>query len=207
MESLSKAKLYGIVDLGTIAADDAPRVTAQLIAGGVQILQLRAKDTPPESLLPLAIEMATLCKTEGIPFLINDHASLVSASGATGVHVGQDDLSVAAAREMAGTGAIVGKSTHSLEQARAAADEGADYIGYGPLFATPTKPDYLPIGTRGIREVHAAVSIPIFCIGGIKPHNLESLLACGARRVVLVTGLLLANDIPAVCRACRALLD
>ena len=101
---------------------------------------------------------------------------------------------------------LVGKSTHSLAQAIAAVAEGADYIGFGPLFATPTKPDYPPIGTDDIRRVHESVQLPIFCIGGIKLDNLPEVLAAGANRVVIVSGLLQSGDVAAATRAAKELL-
>ena len=124
-----------------------------------------------------------------------------------GVHLGQDDISIANAREIAGRDLLVGKSTHSLEQAIAAQEGDADYIGFGPLFATPTKPDYSPIGLNDIQKVHEAIRIPIFCIGGIKLENLDSVIAAGAKRVVIVSGLLKAPDIAEYARACKKLLS
>ena len=100
----------------------------------------------------------------------------------------------------------IGKSTHTLSQATAAVAEGADYIGFGPLFATPTKPDYQPIGIDDIRRVHELVRLPIFCIGGIKLHNLPSVLAAGASRVVIVSGLLQSGDVAAATRTAKELL-
>jgi thiamine-phosphate pyrophosphorylase len=101
----------------------------------------------------------------------------------------------------------VGKSTHNLDQAIRAFHEGADYIGFGPIFTTPTKPDYAPVGLDEIEKVHAAVQIPIFCIGGIKLDNLAEVIEAGARRVVIVSGLLLAKEISAYGRAVRELLN
>jgi thiamine-phosphate pyrophosphorylase len=120
--------------------------------------------------------------------------------------VGQDDLPVAEARRIASCPALIGKSTHSPDQAAAAEREGADYIGFGPLFATPTKPDYTPVGLDQIRRVHELVKIPIFCIGGIKLENLSSVLAAGARRVVIVSGILQAADVAGYTRAAKAML-
>ncbi len=102
---------------------------------------------------------------------------------------------------------MVGKSTHSLDQAIRAFYEGADYIGFGPIFATPTKPDYPPIGLEEIQRVHEAVRIPIFCIGGIKLDNLPEVMEAGARRVVIVSGLLQAKDIATYGRAAKELLN
>ena len=115
---------------------------------------------------------------------------------------------MAEARRLAGTGRpIIGKSTHSIAQALAAVKEGPDYIGFGPLFATPTKPDYTPIGIKEIRRVHELVDLPIFCIGGIKLENLDQVLAAGARRVVIVSGILKAQNIAAYCREAKARLE
>ena len=101
---------------------------------------------------------------------------------------------------------LVGKSTHTVDQATAAQGEGADYIGFGPIFTTPTKPDYQPIGLSDIRRVHIDVTRPIFCIGGIKIDNLAQVLAAGAQRVVIVSGLLKASDIAEYARAAKQLL-
>ncbi len=111
------------------------------------------------------------------------------------MHVGQDDHSIAIVREKAHHEILVGKSTHSLEQARAALRERANYIGFGPIFATPTKPDYAPIGLEDVRRVHAEVDVPIFCIGGINVDNLQSVIDAGAKRVVMVSALLKAHNI------------
>jgi thiamine-phosphate pyrophosphorylase len=177
-----------------------------MLAGGVGLLQLRAKNLAPADILSLAQEISPLCRAAGVPFLINDHPELVEPSGADGVHVGQDDISVAEARRLAGPGKLVGLSTHSPAQAKAALGQRPDYIGFGPLFSTPTKPDYQPIGTADIAEVHREVPLPIFCIGGIKRENLPGVLASGARRVVIVSGILQAPDIPAYCRDCLGVL-
>ena len=126
---------------------------------------------------------------------MNDHAEIATRAPMEGVHVGQDDDSIEVARRKARREIVVGKSTHSFEQALAAEREGADYIGFGPIFATPTKPDYPPIGLVDIRRVHAEVRIPIFCIGGITIDNLQSVIDAGAKRVVMVSALLKARSI------------
>lgn len=206
MKPLSKSKLYGIIDTGYVARENLLPMTSSLLKGGVDIIQLRAKKESAEQILEMALELAPLCREGGIPFIINDHPELVEIAGAAGAHVGQDDISVAEARRLAGPQALIGKSTHSLDQAVAAAAEGPDYIGFGPLFATPTKPDYTPIGTKEIHEVHGLLSLPIFCIGGIKLSNLPIVLAAGARRVVIVSDLLLAQDPSTHTAACKGLL-
>jgi thiamine-phosphate pyrophosphorylase len=202
----SNALLYGILDLGYVDPAHSMETAEAMLAGGVGILQLRAKKLAAAEIFSLARQVAPLCRKAGVPFVINDHHELVEPSGADGVHVGQDDMTVAEARRLAGTGKLVGLSTHSPSQAKAAFAQRPDYIGFGPLFATPTKPDYQPIGTADIAEVHRDAPLPIFCIGGIKRENLASVLATGARRVVIVSGILQAPDIPAYCRDCLSLL-
>ena len=199
---LSGCHLYGILDLGYVEPAKAVESTRAMLAGGVQILQLRAKKLPPDQILPLAKNLASLCREAGVPLILNDHPELVAPSGADGVHVGQDDQSVAEARRLAGPGKLVGLSTHSPAQARAAFEQKPDYIGFGPLFSTPTKPDYTPIGTADIADVHRNAPLPIFCIGGIKLENLPQILATGAQRVVIVSGILQASDISAYCLEC-----
>lgn len=181
-------------------------MAARLLAGGVGLLQLRAKHAGPDAICSVAGEVAPLCRAAGVPLILNDHPELVAATGADGVHVGQDDLPVAEVRKIVGENAIVGLSTHSLEQALASEKSAPDYIGFGPLFATPTKPDYQAIGLGDIGEVHRRVTRPIFCIGGIKRENLPEVLAAGARRVVIVSGILQAPDPAAYGRDCLRIL-
>ena len=207
MKSIAECRLYGIVDTGYVERGNLLTITSQLLRGGVDIIQLRAKKQASEEVLEMALELAPICRAAGIPFIINDHPELVREAGADGVHVGQDDLSVAEARHLAGPGAIIGKSTHSLTQAIDAARESPDYIGFGPLFATPTKPYYPPIGTGQITTAHQALTLPIFCIGGIKLSNLPTVLAAGAQRVVIVSDLLISTDSAAQAAQCKALLQ
>ena len=206
MSALADARLYGIVDLGYVTADTAPVAAEKLLEGGVDILQLRAKGVPKSIVAGLAGEIHALTAPLGVPLILNDYPELLRDVPAEGAHVGQDDLSVAEARAAAGRPVIIGKSTHSLAQARAAAEEGVDYIGFGPLFATPTKLGRPAIGLQDIAAVHDLISIPIFCIGGIKNENLLEVLAAGAQRIVIVSGWLEADDIAAaVANARRAL--
>ncbi len=204
--ALQEARLYGILDLGYVSGEHALAVTKKMLVGGVQLLQLRAKGKSPRDIGSLAHDLADLCHQHQVPLILNDHPELAKETGADGAHVGQDDMSVAEARALAGEHAIIGKSTHSLAQALAAQREGPDYIGFGPLFATPTKPDYPPIGLNQITPAQRLVSLPVFCIGGIKRENLAGVLAAGAQRVVIVSGILRAPDPQAYCQVCRDLL-
>ena len=206
MNALADARLYGIVDLGYVPAGTASLAAKKLLEGGVDLLQLRAKGAPKSLVARLAEEIHALTRPLGVPLILNDYPELLREVPAEGAHVGQDDMSVAEARAAAGRPVIIGKSTHSLVQARAAVEEGADYIGFGPLFATPTKPGRPAIGLQDIAAVHEEVSLPIFCIGGIKNGNLLEVIAAGARRVVIVSGWLQAGDIPGAVRAARTAL-
>ena len=192
---LSSCRLYGIIDLGYVSAGHAAEMTTALIEGGIDILQLRAKKLPVEEVEALALTLHPLTRSAGVPFVINDHPEIAARVGTEGIHVGQDDDAVAKAREIVGPDCFVGKSTHSLAQATAAQAEGADYIGFGPLYATGTKPDYTPIGLADITEVHQRVQVPIFCIGGVNASRLDEILQAGANRVVVVSAFLLAQDV------------
>lgn len=204
MKTLSECYLYGILDLGYVVPADAVAVARQMIAGGVDILQLRAKRLEPADLLALARLIRPPTAQAGVLFIVNDFPAIAAQAGADGVHIGQEDGPLEAAR----AAPLVGRSTHSVAQARAAGEEGADYLGFGPLFATPTKPDYAPVGLGDIARVEAEIGggRPVFCIGGIKLENLPEVIAAGARRAVIVSGLLLAPDIAGYARQARELL-
>lgn len=204
MKSISECFLYGILDLGYIAPQDCVRTAEAMLQGGVDILQLRAKGHSLSTIKTIASSLSPLL--QGIPFIINDYPELVSETGATGFHVGQEDQPLHQARTLAGEKILAGWSTHNLAQAQAAQSAGADYIGFGPLYPTPTKPDRPAIGLKDIAKVHELVSLPIFCIGGIKEENLSTVIQAGAQRVVIVSGILHAADIPAYCQACKKLL-
>jgi thiamine-phosphate pyrophosphorylase len=204
---LSRCRLYGILDLSYVDGLETKKVTEQMIGGGVDVIQLRAKAHPAAQIAQLAADLHRITFAHSVPLIINDHSEIARIVSAEGVHVGQDDPPIAKAREIAGPNCAVGKSTHSVDQAIRAFYEGADYIGFGPIFATPTKPDYRPIGLEEVQKVHEAIRIPIFCIGGIKLGNLPEVIAAGARRVVIVSGLLLANDIASYARSAKILLD
>lgn len=206
MANLYHCHLYGILDLGYVSRDQVASVARELVDGGVDILQLRAKGISKDNIAAMACQVQPIAKSAQVPFIINDHADIALAVEADGVHVGQDDDSVAAARAVVGDQAIVGKSTHSLEQARAAATEPVDYIGFGPLFATPTKPEYKPIGMEDIAQVHSDLDMPIFCIGGVKQENLPTIIGQGAHRAVIVSGILQSPDKAAYIGACQSIL-
>ena len=206
MRSPADALLYGIIDLSYVSPKNAADILEKLIAGGIDMVQLRGKKHSIDELSLVAEKLLRLTTAAEIPLIANDYAQIAQRVNVQGIHVGQDDESIETVREQVERPIIVGKSTHSVEQATAAGREGADYIGLGPIFPTPTKPDYLPIGLSQIREVHERVSIPIFCIGGIKLENLPHVIAAGAKRVVIVSGLLQTEEVANYARACKKLL-
>jgi len=198
--------LYCILDLGYVKEAEAERVATALLGGGADLLQLRAKGHSLDLIESVARRVLPLCRAAGVAFILNDHPALAAMLGADGVHLGQDDGGLAEARDLTGDGMLIGRSTHSLAQARAALAEGFDYIGFGPLFPTPTKAGRPAIGLGDIAAMERDVGahIPAFCIGGIHPGNLAQVLAVGARRIVMVSALLQAEDIQTATRAVAA---
>jgi thiamine-phosphate pyrophosphorylase len=194
---LAHARLYGIVDFGYVAPSDVIQVTQQLLTGGADIIQLRAKDAEMNQIIEAAKQILPLCKSAGIPFILNDFPELAVELGADGVHIGQDDGSIYEVRSSIGEDMLIGRSTHSLEQARQAMADGADYIGFGPLFPTPTKAGRPAIGLEDVATMETEVGqyVPAFCIGGIKMENLTEVINAGAKRCVIVSKLLTAADV------------
>ena len=178
-------------------------VLAAALAGGVDLFQLRDKAASDDELLAAAEEAKGLCQAARALFLVNDRPDLAAAAHADGVHVGQDDEPVAAARAVVGTGRIVGLSTHSIAQAEAAARSGADYIAVGPVHATPTKEGRPPIGLEPVRHAAAQVGVPWFAIGGIDAGNVDEVVAAGAARIVVVRAIAEAADPERAARTLR----
>lgn len=193
--------LYAIVDpldTGRSPAD----LAAALLAGGARLLQLRLPAATARALLEAAQAIVPLARTHGATFLVNDRPDVARAAGADGVHLGQDDLPVAAARAVLGPDAVIGLSTHDLDQARAAVGAGVDYIGVGPIFTTTTKTDALPArGLDLLRRVRADVALPIVAIGGITPATAPTVRAAGADAVAMIAGLVRTPDPTATVRA------
>jgi thiamine-phosphate pyrophosphorylase len=157
----------------------------EALAGGAQVIQLRAKQMPDGELVALARRVRRWTRDVGALFIMNDRPDLARLGDADGVHVGQGELSVADARRIVGPHALVGISTHSIEQARQAVLDGANYIGVGPVFPSRTKQFCSFPGTDLVRQVHAEIRLPAFAIGGIDLDRLAAVLAAGARRVAV----------------------
>ncbi|MEK7953509.1 thiamine phosphate synthase [Luteolibacter soli] len=202
-------QLYAIVDLGYVKPENAVTAAKALLAGGADLLQLRAKGHAEQDIEDLSRMILPLCREAGVPFIVNDYPEIAVRVGSDGVHIGQDDGSLAGVRAIVGEQMIVGRSTHSPEQAKAALAEGFDYIGFGPLFPTPTKAGRPGIGIENIIAVQAEVGsqIPVFCIGGIKRDNLPQVLSAGAKNVVIVSDLLTAPGVTAAVREVKSALS
>ena len=192
--ALQKARLYAILDAAYAPPARWPNLARQLAAGGAGIFQIRAKNISKEEILTHARILAPILAQLGLPLILNDYPDLVSPSGAAGCHLGQDDLGIPEARRMLGSSVLLGLSTHSPCQALAGQAVGADYLGFGPLYATGTKPDYRPIGPEKIQEIAGKVSLPVFCIGGLNPDRVAEAVRHRAQRVCVVSHLLLAQD-------------
>jgi thiamine-phosphate pyrophosphorylase len=187
--------------MGYTSPEQIEARTHALIDGGVRIIQLRAKGVRQELVREWAITMQRICRERQAIFVLNDYPEMAAEIGTDAVHVGQDGGPLAEVRRIVGPGIIIGRSTHSPEQALEALREGADYIGFGPLFPTGTKPGRASIGLQDIATVQQAVgSMPMFCIGGINGSTLPLVLAAGARRVVIVSWLLQQSDIAAAAK-------
>ena len=178
----------------------ALEVLEGVLAGGCPMVQLREKDLPDRELLELATEARHMTHRAGALLVINDRADVARRVGADGVHVGQTDLPINEARRIIGFDRLVGGSAHSVEQALEAESAGADYIGVGPVFSSPTKPELGSSGTELIRSV-ADVRIPFFAIGGITVENLPRVLAAGASKVAVGSGIIESDDISEITRA------
>ncbi len=175
-----------------------------LIAGGARIVQLREKDLSDRDFFFLAQEFRRRTAAAGMTLIINDRVDICMVVKADGVHLGQDDLPIPRARRLLGPGFIIGASTHSLDEALRAVEEGADYINVGPIFATRTKEHVSPpVGLELFEKVRNAVSVPVTVMGGIKLDNLDQVLRAGARRVAVVTALTRAEDITAAVKEFR----
>lgn len=172
-------------------------------AGGADVVQLRDKSLSSRDLLRLSREMQKICDATGTLFVLNDRVDVALAADVDGVHVGQDDLPVRAVRALMGHKKIVGCSTHSTAQALAAVGDGADYVSCGPVFATPTKPDYSPVGLDLVREYRRLVRVPFVAIGGIDAGNVADVVAAGAERVAVVRAVGGAPDVEKAARAIK----
>ena len=186
--------LYVILDTQALRGRRHSEVARQVISGGARIIQLRDKITMKKKLLPLAQELKEICAEFDVLFIINDYLDIALATGADGLHIGQEDLPVAVARKLLPVDKILGCSVTTVAQAIKAQAEGADYIGVGAMFPTPSKEKIKVVGLKRLREVKKAVSIPVVAIGGITLDNAAEVMSADADSIAVISAVLGAND-------------
>jgi len=192
--------LYVILDRTAAAGRDLVEILEAVIAGGARMVQLREKTWPSGQLLPLAERLRARCRRAGVTFVMNDRVDLAVVLEADGVHLGQDDLPPRLARPLLRPGMILGVSTHSVEQARRAQADGADYVAVGAMFPTQTKPDFELVGPALVRAARPEVSVPLVGIGGITPQNAREVIRAGANGVAVISAVCAAADPAAATR-------
>ena len=198
--SIQHCRLYGFVEAGYLAGRDPVVVTRALIAGGVEMIQVRAKAGSHAQRVELARAVIRVADPHAVPVIVNDDIAAAREAGAAGVHLGQEDFA-GLSRDQLTDLRILGISTHSLAQAQQAERAGADYIGVGPIFATGTKPGVPPVGIELVQQVARQITIPFFAIGGITLDNLGAVRAAGATRVAVVSAILNAVDVAAAAQS------
>ncbi|ACT04012.1 thiamine phosphate synthase [Paenibacillus sp. JDR-2] len=194
-------RLYAITGEQFHPGRDMLEVMEEAIKGGVDIIQLRDKDGSPEEVLRKAKALRELTRKYGVTFIVNDYIDIALEVDADGVHLGQNDVSLTEARQRVGD-KIIGISTHAIEEALLAEEQGADYIGVGPVFPTKTKVDVVdPVTVAYVRQVAEKVNIPFVAIGGIKLGNVDEVLAAGATRICAVSEIVGSSDVAGTCQA------
>ena len=207
---LAAARLYLVCGSSTDAPpteDALPALLRGAIAGGVEIVQLREKHLPDEELVAVANAARALCERLGALLIVNDRPLVAREVSADGVHVGQDDMPVAEVRELVGPDLLIGLSTHSPEEIDAVDAGLVDYIGVGPVHATPTKPGRPAVGLELVRYAAAHAPVPFFAIGGIDAANAPEAIDAGARRLCVLRAIAAADDPERAARELRDLLD
>lgn len=189
-------KVYLITDRKEALGRPLVEVVKRAAQAGIRGVQLREKDLSGRELYYLAQELRNVTAKSGARLVINDRADIAAAVGADGVHLTQESISPKHARRLLGPTSLIGQSTHFVEEARKAEEEGADFVTFGPIFATPSKLKYgPPLGTEALATVKEKVRIPIFAIGGIKTHNIKDVLKAGAYGIAIISAVMAAEDV------------
>ncbi len=200
-------RLYVILDRLAARGRDLLTILDGTLAGGCRLVQLREKEWPSGRLLPVAERLRDRCRQAGATFIVNDRVDLALAVDADGVHLGQDDLPPAPARALLRRGMILGLSTHSVEQARAARAAGADYVAVGSMFPTGTKPDFQLVGPELVGKLRGEIGIPLIGIGGITHDNVARVIRAGADGVAVISAVCAAPEPEAATRRLLDLID
>ena len=207
VKEFEKRCLYVVTDPQAQKGRSHLQVLTEAIQGGARVVQLRDKLASDEVLAALGKKVREVCNRWGALLIINERVAVARAVDADGLHIGQEDFSISEARKRMGPGRLLGVSTHNLVQAKKAQAEGADYIGVGPIFSTPTKPDYRPVGVELIQQVRESVTIPFVAIGGINLTNVEEVLAAGAYSIAVVRAVVAQEDVLGAAKKFKAVLD
>lgn len=197
--------LYAVTDRAWLGEKTLYEQVEEALKGGVTCVQLREKDLDDEAFLEEAKEICTLCRRYSVPFIVNDNVEIAVKCGADGVHVGQEDMAAGDVRSKVGDNMILGVSVHTVEEARKAVADGADYLGLGAIFPTNTKTDVDQMKNEVLRDICNAVDVPIVAIGGLNRGNILKLSGSGVDGVALVSAIFSADNIEESCRELRKL--
>ncbi len=195
--------LYAITDNGCLRGRDLAEQVELALQGGVTCLQLRDKSLSTQQLAEEGAKLLKICRKYGVPLIINDDPQAALLCGADGVHVGAEDISPAEVRRMAGRDFIIGVTAKTIEQALAAEKAGADYLGVGAVFPSPTKKNALRITPEMLREITASVTIPTVAIGGISADNISAIYGCGQKGIAVVSAVFAPDDVKAAAETMR----
>jgi len=192
--------LYAVTDKRWLDGETLYSQVEKALKGGVTFVQLREKQLEEEQFLEEALEIGRLCRSYGVPFVINDNVAIAAKSDADGVHVGQDDMDIGSVRVLLGPDKIIGVSVHTVEEALAAEAGGADYLGTGSVFSTGTKKDARLLPDGMLHDICSAVKIPVIAIGGIEKDNMHKLQGNGLSGIAVVHAIFGQPDITGACR-------
>ena len=197
--------LYAVTDRAWIGTQSLYEQVEAALKGGATCVQLREKELDDEAFLNEAMEISALCKQYGVPFFINDNVEIAIKCHADGIHVGQEDMEAAQVRQKVGDDMMIGVSVHSVEEALEAVRNGADCLGVGAMFSTSTKTNIEVLSKEVLKDICAAVDIPVVAIGGITKSNISQLVGTGIDGVALVSAIFAVDDIENECRQLRKL--
>lgn len=200
-------RLYAVTDRAWVGRQTLSEQIEDALRGGVTLVQLREKNLAKEEFVAEAKAVLALCRQYGVPLIINDRLDVALESGADGVHVGIEDAPVSEIRRQAGPDFIIGATAKTVAQARAAQTAGADYLGVGAVFPSPTKRNAIRITAEALREICSSVSIPAVAIGGITAENAPSLKGCGMAGIAVVSAIFGASDIQQAAAGLRTLAE